>query len=50
VVLALTVTGVEKFSCCQPEAVSLVKVPVARRVPEALHRLPVWVPVLAGDL
>lgn len=49
-VLALTGTGVEKFSCCQPDAVSLVKVPVASRWPVLLHRLPVWVPVLAGDL
>ena len=32
--------GVVKDTSCQPEAVSLVKVAVARRVPVALHRLP----------
>ena len=39
-------TGVEKFTCCHPEAVSLANVAVARRVPVLVHRLPTWVPVL----
>jgi hypothetical protein len=40
-------TGMEKFTCCQPESVSLVKVSVASRVPVLDHRLPICVPVFA---
>jgi hypothetical protein len=32
-------TGVEKLTCCQPEAVSLLKVAEAINVPEVVHRL-----------
>src|SRR5215468_5424457 len=39
-------TGVAKFTCCQPDAVSLMKVADARLVPVLVHRLPTWVPVL----
>ena len=39
-------TGWEKFTCCQPEAVSLVKVALASSWPVEVHRLPMWVPVL----
>ena len=42
--------GVEKLTCCQPLAVSLVKVAVANSVPLLDHRLPVCVPVLAALL
>ena len=41
------VTGVEKYACCQPEAVSEANVADASLVPVELHRLPTWVPVLA---
>ena len=47
---AVTGNGVEKLACCQPVAVSPVKVTVARRVPVLVQRVPVWVPVLAADL
>ena len=40
-------TGVEKFTCCHPVAVSPVKVPVASNVPVLVQRLPTCVPVLA---
>ena len=43
-------TGDANVTVCQPEAVSLVNVACASRVPVALHRLPMWVPVLAADL
>jgi hypothetical protein len=43
-------TGVVKFSCCQPVALSPLKVPVASRVPLLVHRLPTCEPVLAVDL
>jgi len=39
-------TGVAKFACCQPDAVSLPNVTEASFVPDADHRLPTWVPVL----
>jgi len=45
-VAALMETGVAKFTCCQPEAVSLPNVAVASKVPVLLQRLPVCVPVL----
>ena len=44
--LALIATGVVKFTCCQPEAVSPVKVAVASNVPVLDHRFATWVPVL----
>jgi hypothetical protein len=43
-------TGVGKLTCCQPEAVSLVNVAVASFVPDVVHKLAMWVPVLAVDL
>jgi hypothetical protein len=39
-------TGLEKFTCCQPEEVSFVKVALTSNAPELLHKLPTWVPVL----
>ena len=50
VVFAVMVIGFEKLTCCQPLAVSLVKVALASRVPETLHRLPICVPVFCGPL
>lgn len=41
-------TGVAKLTCCQPDAVSPLKVAVASFVPALLHRLPTCVPVLVG--
>ena len=49
-VFAVMATGVAKLACCQPEAVSLVKVTCARNVPVLLHRLPTCVPVFVGPL
>ena len=49
-VLAPIATGLEKVTCCQPVAVSLVNVAVASRVPEPLHRLPTCVPVFPAPL
>ena len=43
-------TGLEKSTCCQPEAVSPVKVAVANLVPALVQRLATWVPVLAVAL
>ena len=43
-------TGVEKLACCQPDAVSLVKVTWASFVPSLAHSVPMWVPVLAAAL
>ena len=43
---AVIATGVEKVTCCQPLAVSPVKVAVASKVPVLVQRWPTWVPVL----
>ena len=43
---AVTATGEAKLACCQPEAVSPVKVAVASRVPALVQSGPMWVPVL----
>ena len=43
-------TGVVKFSCCQPEAVSSENVPVANKLPVLDQRFPTWVPVLVAAL
>ena len=43
---ALIDTGLANVTDCQPEAVSLVKVADASFVPDAVHRFPMWVPVL----
>ena len=43
-------TGVAKFTCCQPLAVSLVKVALASNVPVLVHKSPMWVPVFVGPL
>ena len=45
-VLAVIATGVPKLTCCQPEAVSPVKVAWASWVPPVVQRRPMWVPVL----
>jgi hypothetical protein len=50
VVPEVTATGDEKSSSCHPDAVSPANVPLASNVPEELHRLPVWLPVLWGSL
>ena len=47
---ACIATGVIRFTCCQPLAVSLVKVTLANDVPLLLQRCAVWVPVLLGPL
>ena len=49
-VLALIATGLAKVTCCQPVAVSLVKVAWASSVPVLVHRLPTCVPVLVEPL
>ena len=43
-------TGVAKLACCQPLAVSPVKVTVASLTPAEFHSDPVWVPVFAAPL
>ena len=43
-------TGLANVTVCQPEADSPVNVAWARRVPPALHRLPICVPVLVDAL
>jgi hypothetical protein len=50
VVPAVTATGEEKSSSCQPDAVSPVNVPDASSVPVEDHRLPVWAPVSWASL
>ncbi len=47
---AVIATGVAKVACCQPEALSPVKVTDASFVPVADHRFPTWVPVLPTPL
>ena len=42
---AVTAIGVGKLACCQPLAVSLVKVAVPSLVPVPVHSVPTWVPV-----
>ena len=49
-VLGWIATGLENVTVCQPVAVSLVNVAGASSVPVAVHRLPMWVPVLVGGL
>jgi hypothetical protein len=49
-VFAVMATGFEKFTCCQPEALSPIKVALARSVPKPFHRLPTCMPVLAALL
>ena len=44
-VFAWICTGLANVSCCQPLALSLVKVPVASSVPVFDHRFPMCVPV-----
>ena len=48
--LPWTVTGVAKLACCQPLAVSPVKVAVPNEVPVEVHRWAVWVPRFCGLL
>jgi hypothetical protein len=50
VVPAVTGTGAEKSSSCQPLAVSLLNVPDASRVPVEDHKLPMCAPVSSGSL
>jgi hypothetical protein len=47
---AVTGTGVENCTVCQPDAVSLTKFAEASNAPVADHRCPVWVPVLVVPL
>ncbi len=46
----LTGTGTEKFTCCQPDAVSLVNVAVASNCPVEVQSSPVCVPVFVVPL
>ena len=50
VVPAVTATGEGKVASCQPLAVSLVKLTLARRVPVLVQRLPTWTPVVSAGL
>jgi hypothetical protein len=50
VVPAVTATGEEKSSSCQPLAVSPLNVPLASNVPVELHKLPICAPVSSGPL
>ena len=50
VVFAAIATGVGRFICCQPEAVSPLNVVVARSVPVLDHKWPVCVPVFVLNL
>jgi hypothetical protein len=50
VVLAVILIGDEKFACCQPDAVSPLKVTVPRFVPVLVQRVPICVPVLLVPL
>ena len=43
-------TGLENVAVCQPDALSLLNVTWASRVPVDDHRLPTWVPVFAAAL
>ena len=45
-VFLFSATGWAKFTCCQPEADSPVKVALASSWPVEVHRLPMCVPVL----
>ena len=49
-VLAVIATGVAKLTCCQPVAVSPLKVAVASSVPALDQRWPTWVPVFDAPL
>jgi hypothetical protein len=50
-VFALIGTAVSKRACCQPDAVSFLKVTVASGVPPVpAQRWPRWVPVFVGPL
>ena len=49
-VLAVMATGVAKFTCCQPEALSPENVAEARFVPVLDQRLPTCVPVFEAAL
>src|SRR5262249_8561829 len=43
-------TAFEKLTCCQPLAVSLLKVALASKVAAVVHGSPIWVPVFCGAL
>ena len=47
---AVTATGVANVTACQPELDSFVNVACASRWPEALQRLPTWVPAFSAAL
>src|SRR5690242_13168159 len=49
-VFAVIATGLEKLTCCQPLAVSLVNVAVASKTPPLLHSSPICVPVSCTHL
>ena len=46
----MTAIGLEKLTCCQPEADSPVKVADPRSCPLADQSAPTWVPVFAAAL
>jgi len=50
VVSAVIATGEANCRVCHPEAVSLVKTPLAKGCPDVVHSVPVCEPVLAVAL
>ncbi len=50
VVPAVTATGDEKVTCCQPEADSPENDADANNAPVEDHSDPMWTPVFAADL
>jgi hypothetical protein len=50
VVFAVIATGVGRFICCQPDAVSFVNVTLASRWPVRDHTLPTCVPLFVANL
>jgi len=49
-VFALTATGFENVTCCQPLPLSLVNAALASNVPVFDQRRPTWVPVFCAPL
>jgi hypothetical protein len=49
-VFGVTATGLENNTVCHPDGVSLVNVADANNVPDALHKLPICVPVFVAAL
>jgi hypothetical protein len=44
-VFAVMASGLARFTCCQPDAVSLTNVTCASNVPLLFHTLATWMPV-----